>query len=185
MLSAVVLRLSGCISSPNAILPQRGMVSACIMGDSTAPLDISLVEILAKSLLLTSSVSSVYDIPTTLHFADTCPEGRQHTVVFSQLCSALQTAYMVKYKSLDRKLRKIVKNKYRYFRFYSMIKPASRIRAGLRFILLGLAIRSNQKFNDRLDEILWDVIMHPSRSVLLSLKQKHQMVSLSSLALSL
>lgn len=184
-MSGVILKLSKYVNLSGVILLQQGEAGAQIIGDMTPSLGVSLVEVLAKSLLAASPVAGVFSTPCALSLSSLRIEKRQCNDIFSQICLALKTAYVVKYKSLDRKLRKIVKNKYRYFRFYSMVKPAGRVRVGLRFILLGLAVRSNQTFHDRLDEILLDVLVHPSRSILLSLKQKHQMVSLGSLALSL
>lgn len=105
--------------------------------------------------------------------------------VFLQICSALKTSYMVKYKSLDRKLRKIVKNKYRFFRFYSMLKPMQRVKAGLRFTLLGLTLRSNQRMQERLVELFSDIFFIPEQSLLLGLKRKHQLVTLGALTLAL
>lgn len=50
---------------------------------------------------------------------------------FDLVAERLQLTYVVKYQALDRKLRKIVKNKYRYIRRYVAIRPADRIKAGL------------------------------------------------------
>jgi hypothetical protein len=104
---------------------------------------------------------------------------------FLNLCFSLKMAYMVKYRALDRKLRKIVKNKYRYVRFYSMINPRHRIKSGLRLFLVGLSLRSNQKISDRLIDLMLDIFLFPSNSLLLNLRSKHQTITLTTLTLSM
>ena len=66
-----------------------------------------------------------------------------------------------------------------------MIKPNRRVRTGLRFILIGLMVRSGQKIQDRLLDILGDVCFSPAQSILLNLKAKHQMIALTTLTLTL
>jgi hypothetical protein len=148
-------------------------------------LDKAAVSNTAECLLVTSILAkrSLFS-PDIGHF-NVNHVRSQRLDIFAYICLSLTTSFVVRYKSLDRKLRKIVKNKYRYFRFYSMIKPANRVRTGLRFILLGLALRSNQKLKDRLDEVLTDVCISPSTSILVSLKQKHQTITLGALTLAL
>jgi len=99
--------------------------------------------------------------------------------------AALKMSYMVRYRALDRKLRKIVKNKYRYVRFYTMVNPKNRIKAGLRLFLIGLSLRSNQRLDARLLELLVDIILYPTNSLLLNLRSKHQAITLSTLTLAM
>ncbi len=105
-------------------------------------------------------------------------------VSFPQICGRLKISFMVRYRSLDRKLKKIVKNKYRYSRAYVMLKLQNRIKSGLRLILLGLAVRSNQTIQDRLEDVLGDVLFMPEKSMLLDIRNKHQNIALTALTLS-
>lgn len=101
------------------------------------------------------------------------------------LCGSLKMSYMVKYKALDRKLRKIVKNKYRYFRFYTMVNPNNRIKLGLRLLLIGLSLRSNQRVSSRVVELIADVLVSPDQSLLLNLRNRHQTITLTTLTLAM
>lgn len=111
-------------------------------------------------------------------------ESHDHASVFSQVCQRLKVSFLVRYRSLDRKLRKIVKNKYRYSRSYVMLKPSSRIKQGLRFILLGLALRSNQKIRESMLGLISDLLFAPQSSILLEVRDKHQSVALTALTLN-
>jgi hypothetical protein len=130
------------------------------------------------SKAFTSGAALVGDTKITL-------SSLSHPQIFALMCSILKLSYVVKYKALDRKLRKIVKNKYRYFRFYSMLSPNSRIKAGLRLLLLGLSLRSNQNVYNRLLELCVDLFLNPEHSLLVSLRKRHQLLTLTTLTLAL
>ncbi len=143
----------------------------------------SLISPCVKSLLFTLWVrSELTNLPTVQ------PSNKiglnPNTQGFLQICQRLRISFMVRYRSLDRKLRKIVKNKYRYSRSYVMLKPSNRVKHGLRFILLGLSLRSNLKMQDCLLSLLFDVLFVPESSILLEVRNKHQNVALTALALS-
>ena len=104
--------------------------------------------------------------------------------VFLRICQRVRVSFLVRYRSLDRKLRKIVKNKYRYSRSYVMLKPSSRVKQGLRFILLGLSLRSNQKIRECLASLFYDVLFAPQSSILLEVRDKYQSVALTALTLN-
>jgi len=129
----------------------------------------------------------VYTRHTSLTVDNSSTEhlGLMHSNLVHRLCAVLKMSYMVKYKALDRKLRKIVKNKYRYFRFYGMLKPNNRVKAGLRLLLLGLSLRSSQKMNSRLLDLLVDLCVTPEQSFLVNLRKKHQTLTLSTLTLAM
>lgn len=54
---------------------------------------------------------------------------------FEQVASRLALSYFVQHQALDRKLRKIVKNRYRYVRRYVYVRPSERTRRGLRLLV--------------------------------------------------
>jgi hypothetical protein len=107
-----------------------------------------------------------------------------NTSAFWLVCQRLRVSFLVRYRSLDRKLRKIVKNKYRYSRSYVMLKPSNRVKQGLRFILLGLSLRSNQRMRDCLLGLFHDVLFVPQSSILMEVRDKHQSVALTALTLN-
>jgi hypothetical protein len=67
----------------------------------------------------------------------------QRTVVdFLRLLElSLRLTYRIRYHALDRKVRKIVKNKYRYVRTYVCVREWHRARLGLRLLLVGVSIQ--------------------------------------------
>lgn len=198
ILSVVLLQLTlnGAVSSGGLGLALSGEIGvtdlrleANVSSSAKAvkpSLSCSCVVVLAQTIL-SNNLASTYLYASLTPQVLALGGARSNTSlgVFMQLCLALKTSYVVRYKSLDRKLRKIVKNKYRFFRFYSMLKPVHRVRAGLRFILLGLALRSNQRMQARLLDILSDVLVAPEQSLLLDLKRKHQAVTLGALTLAM
>jgi hypothetical protein len=54
--------------------------------------------------------------------------------VFELIAQRLQLAYRVRYRALTRRMRKIVRNRYRYVRTYERVLPAQRARLGLRLL---------------------------------------------------
>jgi hypothetical protein len=66
-----------------------------------------------------------------------------------------------------------------------MVNPKNRVKTGLRLFLIGLSLRSNQKLGTRLFELLVDILMYPSNSLLLNLRSKHQAITLSTLTLAM
>ena len=56
----------------------------------------------------------------------------------------LRLTYRIRYHALDRKVRKIVKNKYRYVRSYVCIRETQRFRLGLRLMLVGALLQSDR-----------------------------------------
>ena len=55
---------------------------------------------------------------------------------------ALRLTYRIRYHALDRKVRKIVKNKYRFVRTYVCVREWHRVRLGLRLLVTGVAVQS-------------------------------------------
>lgn len=64
---------------------------------------------------------------------------------FDYLAEALQLTYRIRYHALDRKVRKIVKNKYRYVRTYVCVREWHRTRLGLRLLLVGVSVQSARR----------------------------------------
>jgi len=60
--------------------------------------------------------------------------------VISWVGLSLVLSYRIRYHALDRKLRKIVKNRYRYVRSYTCVREAQRLRYGLRLLTVGLML---------------------------------------------
>jgi hypothetical protein len=60
------------------------------------------------------------------------------------LATTLPITYVVQYQALDRKLRKIVKNRYRYVRRYVCLRPSERLRVGLRLVRAAYPLYTNR-----------------------------------------
>lgn len=67
---------------------------------------------------------------------------------------ALVLSYRIRYHALDRKLRKIVKNRYRYVRSYTCVREAQRVRYGLRLLSFGLMLAGDRTWAARLLSVL-------------------------------
>jgi hypothetical protein len=64
---------------------------------------------------------------------------------FGKMFEPLSLPYVVQHQALDRKLRKIVKNKYRYVRRYVFVRPSDRLRWGIRLIKLCLHLQPHRR----------------------------------------
>ena len=102
---------------------------------------------------------------------------------FFQLAQRLSLTYFVQHQALDRKLRKIVKNKYRYVRRYVYVRPADRVRIGLRLIVVGQHLQPQRRWGCRVGSLLEDFNFAPEQSILRRLWQRHQQVALQALGL--
>ena len=95
----------------------------------------------------------------------------------------LRLTYRIRYHALDRKIRKIVKNKYRYVRSYVCIREAQRVRYGLRLLPLGALLCPERRWEVRLGVLLQTLMWNPQQSVVRQLRQQHQQTALSALGL--
>lgn len=110
-------------------------------------------------------------------------EARSGGDFFSNLASVLKLSYFVQYQAIDRKLRKIVKNKYRYVRRYLSLRVGDRLRYGLRLIPVASSLYPNRRWEDKVFMALHDLFMSRDASPLFRLWQKHQHAALQALGL--
>lgn len=100
----------------------------------------------------------------------------------SLLLSPIAVFYRVKYCQLNRKIRKIVKNKYRYQKRYEWIQPNQRPLFVLRLFKKCLSLRGELRLENRLAGLWVDHMSDPLNSVLVEMSQQHQQVAVSVLS---
>jgi hypothetical protein len=103
--------------------------------------------------------------------------------VLSWVGLSLRLTYRIRYHALDRKIRKIVKNKYRYVRSYVCIREAHRVRHGLRLVPLGVLLCPERRWGARLSVLLETLVWAPQTSVVRQLRQQHHNTALGALGL--
>jgi hypothetical protein len=96
---------------------------------------------------------------------------------------SLRLTYRIRYHALDRKIRKIVKNKYRYVRSYVCVREAQRVRYGLRLLPLGVLLCPERRWHSRLGVLLQTLLWHPQQSVVRQLRHQHHQTALGALGL--
>ena len=96
---------------------------------------------------------------------------------------SLRLTYRIRYHALDRKIRKIVKNKYRYVRSYVCIREVHRVRHGLRLVPLGVLLCPERRWGARLAVLLETLVWAPHQSVVRQLRQQHHNTALAALGL--
>ena len=96
---------------------------------------------------------------------------------------SLRLTYRIRYHALDRKIRKIVKNKYRYVRSYVCIREAHRVRHGLRLVPMGVLLCPERRWGARLATLLETLVWAPHQSVVRQLRQQHHNTALGALGL--
>lgn len=101
----------------------------------------------------------------------------------NSLFSRLTVAYYVRYRALDRKLRKIVKNRYRYTRQYVAIYPGDRLRVGLRYLRVLASLSSNRHCWARFSSVLVTLLLPREQCPILTVLKKHQQTALRALGL--
>lgn len=97
--------------------------------------------------------------------------------------SALEMTYRIRYHALDRKVRKIVKNRYRYVRTYVCVRDVQRIRFGLRLLPLGVLLCTDRRWVGRLTQLLAGLVQQPEASILRQLRKQHHQTALTALGL--
>lgn len=91
-------------------------------------------------------------------------------------------SYQVKYCQLNRKVRKIVKNKYRYQKRYEWIPPHLRIHVAARFFKKLVLTEPSFLFYSRLENSLNDYFLNLETSNLKNIVQQTQSIAVSVLA---
>ncbi len=97
--------------------------------------------------------------------------------------SILQLTYRIRYHALDRKVRKIVKNRYRYVRTYVCVRDIHRVRFGLRLLPLGMLLCADRRWVGRLAQLLAGLVRQPEASILRQLRRQHHQTALTALGL--
>lgn len=102
--------------------------------------------------------------------------------LFNWLWKDLSIAYRVKYSRLNKKIRKIVKNKYRYQKRYEWIPPHLRNNNSSFFFKKSVLTSNALSFSDRIMSTVYDHIKNSSNSTLNLTMQKTQSLAVSTLA---
>ncbi len=76
----------------------------------------------------------------------------------SWVALGLEMPYRIRYFALDRRTRKYVKNRYRYTRTYGWVRPAQRLRLGLRLFPLHVLLRPERRWGLRLCGLVTDLL---------------------------
>lgn len=95
---------------------------------------------------------------------------------------ATEIAYCVRYNQLNRKLRKIVKNKYRYQKRFEWVPPALRARSAVRLFKAYVKTRAELSFADRLAAALAEQTLAPEDAPLTLLARQSQTTAVSALS---
>lgn len=93
----------------------------------------------------------------------------------------LACAFRVRYCQLNRKLRKIVKNKYKFQKKYEYIQPYRRLGFILALLKRCLSVRPELTFFERVSAFLVDLFSDPSSSIFHTLLHQTQAITLDTL----
>lgn len=98
-----------------------------------------------------------------------------------KLKTDVSASFLIKYKQINRKLRKIVKNKYKYVRTYEFVRPSRRWFWGLRLLRLSLAFDLSKTFKQRLSNFFDTFALSFKNTTFWSLKRHHHLTTLEML----
>lgn len=96
--------------------------------------------------------------------------------------SDLEVAYRVRYSQLNRKLRKIVKNKYRYQKRHEWIPPHARPQFVASLLKKYALTRNELTFAERIGGALTEYLLVPTLSPLRALALTNQTTAVSALS---
>lgn len=96
--------------------------------------------------------------------------------------NAAEAAYCVRYNQLNRKLRKIVKNKYRYQKRFEWIPPALRPYTAIRLFKAYLKTRTELTLAERFAGVLTDQLLFADKAPLTQLAKQSQQTAVSALS---
>lgn len=102
--------------------------------------------------------------------------------LFKWLWADLSVSYQVKYCRLNRKIRKIVKNKYKYQKRYEWIPPRLRAKVATRFFKNMVLTEQSLFFYERLQNTINAHLENPETSHLKQMVQQTQASAVSVLA---
>lgn len=97
------------------------------------------------------------------------------------LARRLSLTYRVRHRALTRRMRKIVRNRYRFVRTYGAVAPSQRVRQGLRLIQLLLPLSDAPTLTGRLTDTLGGLLEEPATSPLARLHAQHGVVAVTRL----
>jgi hypothetical protein len=101
----------------------------------------------------------------------------------ARITRTLPLVFYVQHQALDRKLRKIVKNRYRYVRRYVYIQPSDRLRLGLRLCAVARMLYGGPTWAYRLRAMVEAYMENPATSLISVLHRRHQEITLRALGL--
>jgi len=97
------------------------------------------------------------------------------------LAITLRQTYRLRFYGLDRRVRKIVKNKFRYTLRYEMVPIPRRLIVNIAAIRLGFLTGERRFWEARLAMILGDVLADPDTSFVCQLIKQQQRLALEAL----
>lgn len=88
--------------------------------------------------------------------------------------------FKINYRALTKKIRKILKNKYRYKSYPTYIKPAMRVKETLRFLKKCIELEVSDSIRDNMYQSLFSIIFEDNDSWIIKLRNKQQLSVLKS-----
>jgi hypothetical protein len=176
-------------ASSNFFSVLRGLYQQLVLGshEEAGALELIKAHPQLSGLSLTQGLEQVLAILVGFLFMEVGDLLRRQPLRFSfsfkPFFEPLRLTYFIQHQALDRKLRKIVKNRYRYVRRYVLIRPMDRLRWGLRLTKVCLILQPQRRWGDRVYSLLYDYIFNRDGSLLQRLWLRHQQVTLRALGL--
>lgn len=94
----------------------------------------------------------------------------------------LRQTYRIRYRGIDRKLRKIIKNEYRYLRSYECLRGSARLHQWTQHLRLLLLFHPAVTRRQRLLSLLSEVVCSPGTSALTLLRDSTKLQVVQALA---
>lgn len=102
-------------------------------------------------------------------------------LLFQEASTRLMLTFQIKFCMLNRRIRKMVRNDQKYKRSFVYVRMPKRVAVTGRFINYFTKFTSEFRYTDRLRKLLWDAVVEPERSVLVSIRTRQQAAVLARL----
>lgn len=107
--------------------------------------------------------------------------SRNTTTIFDLFCKSVKMYFKVRYTALNRKIRKIVKNKYKYQKQYMWLLPRQRVSNLINLLKPIFFAQKEKRAGDRLASALMLHLQNISESPISALVKQHQKISVTQL----
>lgn len=119
-------------------------------------------------------IAALSGLRTSSEYAPVPESFTPFSFFFKTIASSLALTYRVVFVGLSRRLRKIVKNKYRFRRQYVCVFPASRLRYGFHLIKFCLKFMGGKTKTDRLLTLITSLGVNYTTSPIYQLRYQQQ-----------